>query len=217
MRRRILTQKKNDNYIIYSGSTASSTLNYYYNITGNSSITSYNSHKRTVKSGYHQDGYKAIITEWDNVEGCKYMFYNQSNIEYLDLHLDFSKVKYTSNMFSNFSFVKEINMTNCYSDSVIEINSMFSGCDARKVVMPNIKSKVTTIGRAFYMTNLQYLDVSNLDISNAPIVVMFYSIAPLKYIKCKQSFKDICINNADVVKLPATMREGGEGVWDIVD
>ena len=34
--------------------------------------------------------------------------------------------------------------------------------------------------------------------------------------KCKQAFKDWCINNASSISLPATMQEGGTGTWEIV-
>ena len=45
---------------------------------------------------------------------------------------------------------------------------------------------------------------------------MFQNCTKLSTIKCKQAFKDWCITNQDVIKLPTAMREGGSGTWEIV-
>ena len=45
---------------------------------------------------------------------------------------------------------------------------------------------------------------------------MFSSCDNLNYIKCKSSFRDWCIENQDTISLPAAMREGGSGTWDII-
>ena len=48
------------------------------------------------------------------------------------------------------------------------------------------------------------------------MINMFYGCYKLSKIKCKQAFKDWCITNQDKIKLPASMREGGSGTWEIV-
>ena len=45
---------------------------------------------------------------------------------------------------------------------------------------------------------------------------MFNGCTNLNHIKCKQAFKDWCINNASSISLPDTMKEGGTGTWEIV-
>lgn len=46
---------------------------------------------------------------------------------------------------------------------------------------------------------------------------IFLNSPNINYIKCKQSVKDYFLNNIDFVGLPATMQEGGSGVWEIVN
>ena len=46
---------------------------------------------------------------------------------------------------------------------------------------------------------------------------MFKYCDKLNYIRCTQYFKDWCITNQDTINLPTSMREGGDGIWEIVE
>lgn len=71
------------------------------------------------------------------------------------------------------------------------------------------------------MQNLTSLDVSGFDMTYLNNKVngtgMFYNCNKLAKIKCKQSFKDWCLANAENIELPAQMRSGGSGTWEIVN
>ena len=65
---------------------------------------------------------------------------------------------------------------------------------------------------------LEYINFGNLGKPQFSYSAnMFEDSNNIKHIKCKQDFKDWCIANQDVIKLPNTMREGGTGTWEIID
>ena len=96
--------------------------------------------------------------------------------------------------------------TNCSSLTSLDLSSFDT-------------SNVTNIGMMFYnCLSLTSLDLSNFDTSNVTTMSsMFISCSKLKYIRCKQAFKDWCIENQGTISLPNAMREGGSGIWDIID
>lgn len=66
--------------------------------------------------------------------------------------------------------------------------------------------------------NLKRLLLDNFDCSNVTAMNNMFDYTPdLNYIRCKQAFKDWCWKNQDTINLPEQMREGGDGVWDIID
>lgn len=72
-----------------------------------------------------------------------------------------------------------------------------------------------SINNSAYITQI---DLSNFTVDNVNHMTnMFRECKNLKYIKCKRSFKEWCIKNQDEIGLPDSMREGGDGVWDIID
>ena len=66
--------------------------------------------------------------------------------------------------------------------------------------------------------SLVRLDLSNFDASNFKSYVhIFYLSTNIKYIKCRKKFKDWCLEHQDEIDLPESMREGGNGIWEIID
>ena len=72
-----------------------------------------------------------------------------------------------------------------------------------------------------YLYEIEYLDLSSFNFSSTDNAdnqfYMFKSCIALKKIRCKQGFKDWCIANQETIALPSAMKEGGKGVWEIVD
>ena len=102
---------------------------------------------------------------------------------------------------------------------------MFGDCsNLSTVLLPSITGShsSTYYGQMFYnCTNLEYIDASKINITSYPTSSsyyqkMFYNCSKLNHIKCKQAFKDWCINNASSISLPAALQTGGTGTWEIV-
>lgn len=80
-------------------------------------------------------------------------------------------------------------------------------------------SKVTNFRMMFYNCgSMTSLIATRMDMSKATSFdSMFYGCSNLNHIKCKQAFKDWCIANQDDINLPAAMKEGGSGTWEIIN
>lgn len=131
-----------------------------------------------------------------NVVGASFLFSNCINLSSLCLvRWDTSKMKYMNFMFYNCRKIKVLDLSSFDTSNVRNMCYMFGGCN-----------------------DLVSLDLSNFDISNVIYINdMFYNCESLTYITCKQSFKDFCIQNQDNIVLPESMRDGGNGIWDIID
>ena len=106
------------------------------------------------------------------------------------------------------------------------MQEMFRSCfNLSTVLLPSITGSKSScyFSSMFYdCTKLEYIDASKINITSYPTSSsyyqkMFYNCSKLNHIKCKQAFKDWCINNASSNKLPAAMKEGGTGTWEIVE
>lgn len=148
-------------------------------------------------------------------------FAREFYIEYMDLS-DYD----TSNVFdmrTMFSFYKTpyLDLSNFDTSNVINMDRMFAWCDEiKKLKLDSFNtSKLLSSEYMFcYCSSLEELDLSNFDMSNVTdMYCMFFGCNSLKYIKCKQSFKDWCLENEDEICLPFAMREGCDGIWDIID
>ena len=130
-----------------------------------------------------------------NVTNMGSMFYSCSSLQSIDLSkFDTSKETSMNSMFYSCSSLQSLDLSNFNTSKVINMTSMFNGC-----------------------SSLQSLDLSNFDTSKVTKMGgMFANCTNLNHIKCKQAFKDWCINNASSISLPATMQEGGTGTWEIV-
>ena len=130
-----------------------------------------------------------------NVTDMSSVFYSCSSLQSLDLSkFNTSNVTGMGSMFKSCSSLQSLNLSNFNTSNVTGMASMFHGC-----------------------SSLQSLDLSNFDTSNVTVMGgIFSGCTNLNHIKCKQAFKDWCINNASSISLPDTMQEGGTGTWEIV-
>ena len=162
------------------------------------------------------DSYSAITT----LSGTSI---STSKISTEVISIDFSHLK--SNLstlsFMQCSKLKTINWGNIVLCDVRSMNNMFNGCSSLQSLdyLSNFDtSNVTNMAYMFAScSSLQSLDLSNFDTSNVTNMNnMFNGCTKLNHIKCMQEFKDWCINNASSITLPAAMKEGGTGTWEIV-
>ena len=141
-------------------------------------------------------------------------------------HYDTSNVTDMSRMFfgtysdfEQYRVTVKINKLN--TSKVTDMSYMFGGIilEGSEFLNDWDTSNVSNMNYMFYGCNtLTSLYLSNWNTSAVTdMSAMFYACNSLKYIKCKQSFKDWCLQNQDNIYLPESMREGGNGTWDIVD
>lgn len=173
-------------------------------------------------------------------------FYNQIKVTSVDLsNLDLTDIS-TSSMFEEDSNITSIKFNNTKSMKLKDLYSMFYNCSSlTSLVLSSFDTSVViNASYTFYgcsglvsldlsnwytskllwtsslfevCTSLKSLDLSNFDMSKVRYYNnMFKGCSSLSTIKCKQAFKDWCMNNQDAIKLPTAMREGGTGTWEIV-
>ena len=140
-----------------------------------------------------------------------------------------------------------IDLSEYDTSNIIDMNSMFMTCDVHELDLSNFDThNVRDMRNMFYRCqNLKHLDLSSFDISklwgisymfyycssmewldvssftNMNCVVeydcLFYGCHSLKRIRCTKSFKEWCLENKVAICLPISMREGGDGIWEIID
>ena len=140
------------------------------------------------------------LSKWDvsNVTNMNATFvhlHNATEITGLE-NWNTSKVELFAHIFNTCQNLTTLNLSNWSSVSANEISDMFQSC-----------------------TKLTSVDLSNF--SPVPLgddnIHRIFIGTIITYIKCNKVFKDWCIENQDIVKLPAAMKEGGTGTWEIVD
>ena len=140
--------------------------------------------------------------------------------EVISIDLSHLKSKLTTLSFMWCSKLTTINWGNIDLSNVTEMGSMFYSCSSlQSIDLSKLDtSKETSMNSMFNKcSSLQSLDLSNFDTSNVTKMGgMFANCPKLNHIKCKQAFKDWCINNASSISLPAAMQTGGTGTWEIV-
>lgn len=126
------------------------------------------------------------------------LFYDATNMKTLTFAkgIDTSKIKSMFYMFSYCRSLVSIDLSSFDTSNCTNFNSMFYNCP--------------------YLVSL---DLSSFNITSSSVNTygMFQHSNRITHIKCKQAFKDLCITNQDSMYLPAAMREGGPGTWEIVD
>ena len=163
---------------------------------------------------------------WNEFSNLKNGFYlesinNSAYITQIDLsEYNTSEITNMGLMFSGCLYLKELCLDNFNTSNVVDMFGMFSLCasitklDLSKFDTHNVRN----MGYMFYVCDsLVELDLSNFTVDNVNHMTnMFQECKNLKYIKCKPSFKEWCIKNQDDIGLPLSMREAGDGIWDIV-
>ena len=147
-----------------------------------------------------QSSNKIVSIKFNNTKSMKLvdvtnMFNGCSSLTSLDLSsFDTSNIRVAIGLFSGCSSLVSLNLSNFNTSNFQRVMNLFSGC-----------------------SSLVSLDLSNFDMSKAMFYTnMFINCTKLSTIKCKQAFKDWCINHQDGIKLPSAMREGGTGTWEII-
>ena len=141
-----------------------------------------------------------------NVRSMYCMFESCSGLTSLDLsNFDTSNVTNMQYMFSNCYSLTSLDLSNFDTSNVTNMVNLFIGCNLTSLDLSIFDtSNVTNMESMFEnCINLVSLDLSNFDTSNVTKMSwMFYNCSKLNHIKCKQSFKDWCIENQDVIELP---------------
>lgn len=162
----------------------------------------------------------------NNISSFKYGFYfdlfcNTEDIILINLRdYDTSNIIDMSVMFANCP-IHHIELNNFNTSNVTTMYGMFCGC--RKLEKLDLSSfdthNVTNISSMFLgCRSLTELDLSNFDVSNVDVAHgVFYGCLSLRKIKCKRSFKEWCIAHQSEINLPHSMREGGDGIWEIIE
>ena len=164
---------------------------------------------------------------WNEFSNLKNGFYlesinNSAYITQIDLsEYNTSEITNMGLMFSGCLYLKELCLDNFNTSNVVDMFGMFSLCasitklDLSKFDTHNVRN----MGYMFYVCDsLVELDLSNFTVDNVNYMTdMFRECKNLKYIKCKPPFKEWCIECQDEIGLPKSMREGGDGIWDIIN
>ena len=169
---------------------------------------------------------KLTTINWGNIDLSNVtemgsMFYYCSSLQSIDLSkFDTSKETSMNSIFINCSSLQSLDLSNFNTSNLTNMGAMFSGCSSlQSLDLSNFNTSNATNMTSLFnsCSSLQSLDLSNFDTSKVTKMGgMFANCTNLNHIKCKQAFKDWCINNASSISLPATMQEGGTGTWEIV-
>ena len=163
---------------------------------------------------------------WNEIPDLKYGFYidlfhHPNYVEKIDVsEYDTSNIVYMNLMFANLSLT-ELNLRNFNTTNTIDMGCMFANC--YEIVELDLSSfdtyKVECVRYMFAgCRSLVRLDLSKFDAKSfQDYVHIFYLSTNINYIKCRKEFKDWCIKHQDEIDLPDSMREGGNGVWDIIN
>ena len=128
-----------------------------------------------------------------------YMFENNFKLKSLYLnHFDTKGVGNFRYMFAGCSSLINLDLSNFDTSSATNIASMFDGCS-------NLEE-----------LNLAKFTAKNIVDNEYQKSNVFRGCDKLNKITCKQAFKDWCIKNQNIIKLPTALREGGSGTWEIV-
>ena len=137
-----------------------------------------------------------------NVGNMAYMFENNFKLKSLYLnHFDTGSVENFSYMFAGCSSLINLDLSNFDISSATNFVSMFELC-----------SKLEELNLA----NFTAINIVDNEYKQSNVSDMFRGCDKLNKITCKQAFKDWCIKNQNIIKLPTAMREGGSGTWEIV-
>ena len=118
--------------------------------------------------------------------------------------------------------VHELDLSNFDTHNVRDMRNMFYRCQNLKHLdLSSFDiSKLWGISYMFYYcSSMEWLDVSSFTNMNCVVEYdcLFYGCHSLKRIRCTKSFKEWCLENKVAICLPISMREGGDGIWEIID
>lgn len=150
------------------------------------------------------------------------MLYGCRRLKELDLSkFDTSNVKDMGYMFSNCCGLTKLNLSRFDTSNVNNFYCMFRNCENLKELdLSNFDTSNATDMVCMFANcaRLEKLDLSNFDMSNVRHMgSIFYGCDSLRHIRCKKAFRKWCMLNKNIIDLPLSMYEGGEGVWEIVD
>ena len=150
------------------------------------------------------------------------MFVHCKSLVSLNLsNFNTAKVKDISFMFGYCENLKFVNVSSFDTSSVLYFSAMFSDCYNLTNLDLSSFTTASKINSCAYMfdncRNLTKLNLSKFGpVSDTDGKNMFRNCDKLNHIICTESFKNWCKLNQDNIKLPAAMREGGTGTWEIV-
>lgn len=163
---------------------------------------------------------------WNEFQDLKYGFWFDSLskidkfIEKIDLsEYDTSNIVDMSIMFSNCYY--DIDLSKFDTRNVTNMCCMFV-CSPNLVELDLSSFDTSKVEYVHYMfagcMSLVRLDLSKFDArSFQDYENMFIDCGKLNYIKCRKEFKEWCLYHQDEIDLPNCLREGGDGIWDIID
>lgn len=126
-----------------------------------------------------------------------YEMFSYSAVRKIDLSgWDTSNVTNLYGTFMYLTFCTEIKMNGCVNNNVNDAFALFGGSNM-----------------------LERIEIDSFTpfMEGCNITSMFYGCDKLNYIKCTEAFRKWCWQHQDDISLPEKMREGGGGIWDIVD
>lgn len=133
-----------------------------------------------------------------------------------------AKVTDMQGMFGGCEKLKSVNVSSFNTSSVLNFNAMFADCYNLTNLDLSSFTTASEINSCAYMfqncRNLTKLNLSKFGpVRDTDGGDMFMNCDKLNHIICTESFKNWCKLNQDHIKLPAAMRNGGSGTWEIVD
>ena len=169
----------------------------------------------------------SLSVGWNEFQDLKYGFWfdSLSNIDKFIEKIDLSEYDTSNIIDMSVMFaacpIHHIKLNNFNTNNVISMHGMFCGCsELEKLDLSSFDThNVTNISSMFLgCSSLTELDLSSFDVSNVGVTHgVFYGCWSLRKIKCKRSFKEWCVAHQSEINLPCSMREGGHGIWEIID
>lgn len=149
------------------------------------------------------------------------LFY-KSKIERIYLLPELSNVTTMRSMFCECSMLKEVTFPDTDFDSLTSMINIF--CDCSSIETIDISplrlgdNKIKMQGMFARCYKLKYVDLTNFEFENmADPTWMFKDSSELQHIKVTKSFYDFSHTRTTYLCLPDSFKDGGTGIWEIVD
>ena len=188
----------------------------------NNSLNFSNVHNPSFTANYRLTSLDLSYIDTSDLNNMQDMFTNCKSLVSLNLsNFNTAKVKDISFMFGYCENLKFVNVSSFDTSSVLYFSAMFSDCYNLTNLDLSSFTTASKINSCAYMfdncRNLTKLNLSKFGpVSDTDGKNMFRNCDKLNHIICTESFKNWCKLNQDNIKLPAAMREGGTGTWEIV-
>lgn len=168
----------------------------------------------------------SLSVGWNEFQDLKYGFWfdSLSNIDKFIEKIDLSEYDTSNIVDMSLMFINcynGIDLSKFNTRNVTNMCCMFV-CSPNLVELDLSSFDTSKVEYVQYMfgecSSLVRLDLSNFDArSFQDYENMFIGCSKLTYIKCKRAFKEWCLSHQDDIGLPDSMREGGIGIWEIID